>query len=139
MSATVYQKGKIRITGKIFKTARRTYKIQYIERLQIKRPWFLFSLPLSLGAGFLLGAYSEYLYPIETYLCLFTAGVLPILLYNVGVLSVTSKAYINDTAVIGSTARLANIRQALESVMYDPGDKAMNNCDGNENREETPN
>lgn len=119
MNATVYQKGKIRITGQIFKTARRTYKIQYIERLQIKRPWFLFSLPLSLGAGCLLGAYIEYLYPIEIYLCLFTAGFLPFLLYNIGVLSVTSKAYVNDTAVIGTIAGVTSIRQALEDVMYE--------------------
>jgi hypothetical protein len=127
MSTIVYKKGKVIITKTIFKTARRTYKIQYIERLQIKRPWFLFSLPLSLGAMCLLSEYAPYLYQYEKYACIFVATALPVFFYNLGVLSLASKALTNDTAIIGTVSQLSRVRHALESVMYD--DKEEQNSD----------
>lgn len=118
MDSAVLKLGNIVVTDKIFKTARRTYKISHIERIHLKRPWFLFGLPLSIGSFFLLSMYGDYLYPIESVLCLFTMLVLPIILFFVGTLSITSKALTNDNAITGFMPTLKQTRNALEEVLY---------------------
>ena len=115
---TVYQKGQIAVTPDIFKTARRTYKIAHIERLQIKRPLFIFSLPVSLFSFLLLDRYFDYLYLNEVYICLFLMIGLPMIFYNIGTLSVTSKSYTSDNAITGYMPMLKDVRSALESVLY---------------------
>lgn len=114
----VFQKGKILVTPQIFKTARRTYKISHIERIHIKRPWFVFSLPLAVGSYFLLNTYAAYLYHYEIYGCYFVMVGLPITLFNIGTLSVSSKALANDSAVTGFMPTLKQTRYALEEVLY---------------------
>lgn len=126
----VYQKGQILITPEIFKTARRTYKIAYIERLHLKRPWFIFSIPLSLFSYLLLDTYYAYLYTHEIYICYFVMIVLPLILINIGTLSVTSKSYTNDNALTGFTPALKRARSALEEVIYSSQkkDSDMDEC-----------
>ena len=114
----VYQKGRIVITPEIFKTARRTYKISRIERLHLKRPWFVFSLPLSLSSYLLLDTYHAYLYSHEIYACYFIMLALPLILFNIGTLSVTSKSYTSDSAITGFMPFLKDVRSALENVLY---------------------
>ena len=115
----VYKKGQIAVTSDIFKTARRTYRIAHIERLQIKRPLFIFSLPISLFSFLLLDRYFDYLYLNEVYICCFLMIGLPLISYNIGTLSVTSKSYTSDNAITGYMPMLKDVRGALESVLYD--------------------
>lgn len=118
MNNIVYQKGQILVTPEIFKTARRTYKIAYIERLHLKRPWFIFSIPLSIFSYLLLDTYFAYLYVHEIYICYFVMIVLPLILFNIGTLSVTSKSYTSDNALTGFMPMLRSIRISIEDVLY---------------------
>ena len=119
MDQILYQKGQILVTQRLFKTARRSYKIHYIERIHLKRPWFFFGLPISIGSYLLLNNYKEYLYQEEIILCLLMMLVLPVILYFIGTLSITSKSYTNDNAVTGFMPTLKRTRHALEEVLYE--------------------
>ena len=115
----VYKKGEILVTPNLFKTAKRTYQISRIERIQIKRPLFIFSLPISLFSFLLLNNYFDYLYLKEVFICCFLMTGLPLVAYNIGTLSVTSKSYTSDNAITGYMPILKDVRGALESVLYD--------------------
>lgn len=117
MNNVIYQSGRLLVSSTLFRTPRRSYRIRDIEKITIKRPLFWFSVPLAIGSYFLLKEYSAYLFEEEKYICLLTMTLLPICLWFIGTLSVTSKSYSNDDAITGFMPQLKKARHAIESVI----------------------
>ncbi len=118
MSNTTYKNGALLVQGNLFKTARRSYRISDIEKVNIKRPLFWLGLPLALGCIMLRIEYSAYLYDIEKQLCVVMFTAVPLILWNIGTLSLTSKSYRNDDAVMGFMPTLKKARLALENQIF---------------------
>ena len=119
MKNEIYKSGSLLVSGNLFRTPRRSYRITDIEKVTIKRPLFWLGLPLSLGCFMLLSEYSPYLYEIEKQICVGMFTVAPFILWNIGTLSLTSKSYRNDDAVTGFMPRLKRARNALENRMFE--------------------
>ena len=117
MNNETYKSGALLVDGNLFRTPRRSYRINDIEKVTIKRPLFWFGLPLSLGSFLLNTEYAPYLYEIEKQICIGMFTVVPLILWNIGTLSLTSKSYRNDDAVTGFMPRLKRTRNALENRM----------------------
>lgn len=124
MNDTTYKSGSLLVRGNLFRTPRRSYRISDIEKVTIKRPLFWFGLPLSLGCFVLTTEYAPYLYEIEKQICIGMFTALPLLLWNIGTLSLTSKSYRNDDAVTGFMPRLKRTRTALENRMFEISERA---------------
>lgn len=119
MNNETYKRGSLLVRGNLFKTPRRSYRISDIEKVTIKRPLFWFGLPLGLGCLMLLNEYSLYLYEIEKLICVGMFTLMPLLLWNIGTLSLTSKSYRNDDAVTGFMPTLKRTRTDLENRMFE--------------------
>ncbi len=130
MNNVIYESGALRVTATLFRTPRRSYRIANIEKINLKRPMLWFSLPLRVGAFFLLTEYGRYLYDIEQTICVIAMVGLPIIGSQIGTLSVSSKARGNDDAVIGRMRTLKHVRDALESVMFTSTNNHNNDHEG---------
>lgn len=117
MSNEHYKSGSLLVKDNLFRTARRSYRISDIEKLSIKRPMFWVIIPLAVGSFMLLSEYSPYLYQIEKYICLAMFTLVPLIFWNIGTLSITSKSYANDDAVTGFMPRLKKARYAIEECI----------------------
>lgn len=119
MNNETYKSGSLLVKGNLFRTPRRSYRISDIEKVTIKRPLFWLGLPLSLGSFLLITQYAPYLYEIEKQVCIGMFTAMPLILWNIGTLSLTSKSYRNDDAVTGFMPRLKRTRIALEDRMFE--------------------
>ena len=124
MQKVIYQKRDICVTTNLFKTSRRSYRISDIEKIALKRPLLWFSIPIALGCLGMLNGFNPYLLAHERWICIAGMLFLPLLGWDFGTLTVTSKAYTNDIAAIGSMSTLADARNALDKVMFRVNDKA---------------
>ena len=124
MSKVYFDNGKLLVSDNLFRTPRRSYRISDIEKVTIKRPLFWLGVPLAIGSFLLLSEYSAYLYVEEKYICLAMFTILPLLLWNIGTLSITSKSYSNDDAVTWFMPSLRRARYALEErIISQAGEK----------------
>ena len=114
MSNVYFNNGKLLVADNLFRTPRRSYRISDIEKVTIKRPLFWLGVPLAIGSFLLLSEYSAYLYQEEKYICIAMFTALPLLLWNIGTLSITSKSYTNDDAITWFMPSLKKARYALE-------------------------
>lgn len=121
MSNVYFNNGKLMVADNLFRTPRRSYRISDIEKVTIKRPLFLLGIPLAIGSFMMLSEYSAYLYSHEKYICLAMFTIFPILLWNIGTLSVTSKSYTNDDAITWFMPSLKKARYALEERIIAQG------------------
>ena len=124
MSTDTFNKGGLMVKENLFRTPRRSYRISDIEKVTIKRPMFWMITPLAIGSFLLLSEYSAYLYQIETYICMAMFTVVPLIFWNIGTLSITSKSYANDDAVTGFMPTLKQARYALEESIIEQSDKS---------------
>ncbi len=114
----IYRNRKIYVSDKLFRTPRRSYRISDIEKITLKRSFFLMCLPLALGSFFLLQEYEPYLYDVEKAVCAAMFTLVPIACWFIGTLSVTSKSYKDDDAITGFMPTLIKAREAIESVIF---------------------
>lgn len=126
MKSSIFKSRSNKVRGNLFKTARRSYRISDIEKVTIKRPLFWFGLPLSIGALLLTTEYSPYLYEIEKQICILMFTVVPVILWNIGTLSLTSKSYRNDDAITGFMPFLKKDRHELENRMFEINKSTIN-------------
>lgn len=131
MSNVIYRSGNLLVRDTLFRTPRRSYRIRDIEKITIKRPLFWFGVPLAVGSYLLLQEFRDYLYSYEQYACVFIFTALPIILWFIGTLSITSKALTNDSAVTGFIPNLKKARAALEQVIFSTNDNQENLLENN--------
>ena len=115
MNNIYYKDSRLMVADNLFRTPRRSYRISDIEKVTIRRPLFWMSIPLAIGSFMLLSEYSVYLYQDEKYMCLAMFTLVPLILWNIGTLSVTSKSYTNDDAITWLMPNLNKARNALEN------------------------
>jgi len=125
MSHVYYKSGKLLVSNNLFRTPRRSYRISDIEKVTIKRPLFWIGVPIAIGSFMMLTEFSAYLYEEEKYICIALFSLLPLILWNIGTLSVTSKSYANDDAITGFMPSLRNAREALENRIIAQSDKEV--------------
>ncbi len=54
MESIYYQKGANMVTARLFKTARKTYRISDIEKINLRRPVFWGAVPLAIACYYLV-------------------------------------------------------------------------------------
>lgn len=118
----IFKTRSIFVSDRLFRTPRRSYRLSDIEKLTIKRPLFLTSLPLAVGCYFLLKEYAPYLYQGEKAFCVAMFTVAPFLSWFIGTLSVTSKSLRDDDAITGYMPTLRKAREAIEEVIFSSND-----------------
>lgn len=121
MSNVYFNNGKLLVADNLFRTPRRSYRISDIEKVTIKRPMFWMGIPLAIGSFLMLSEYSAYLYQNEKYICIAMFTIVPLILWNIGTLSVTSKSYTNDDAITWFMPSLKKAREALEARIIAQG------------------
>lgn len=119
-----YQNGSNMVTDKLFKTARKSYRLSDIEKITFRRTFFWVSLPLAIASYLFLNEFSKYLFAYERVLCVVMYTIVPIACWFIGTLSVTSKSLTNDNAATGYMPHLKQVREAIESAIFTSTDRA---------------
>lgn len=117
MSQVLFRSGGLSVDNTMLRTLRFSYPIDKIEKITLTRPLIGYALAISVASGLLLQSFGPYLYEVEKMVCLGVMIFPPLVSWFIGALSVTSKSYSNDQAVIGFMPTLKKARVAIEDVL----------------------
>mgnify|MGYP000642041802 CR=1 FL=1 len=109
-----YKKGNFIVTNRQFKTPKRTYQLSKIEKVELKRPAFLMSLPIGSLLIALSFSFSSCIIPFYIRGISFALGVVAILsCWSIGTLYLHSRT-LSDSALTFDMGTLRGIREAIE-------------------------
>ncbi len=101
----------------LFKTRKQTYRINNIEKTEIKRVFFYYAFPICLLISLFAFNFWEYLYDNEKTIIIAGVVSLTVISWNIGVLYVHSKA-LREAAMMGTVWKLRRLRYALDEAMH---------------------
>lgn len=117
--STYFEDGKWLVTDRIVRTPRKSFALEKVEGVTLKRTFFLFTAPPAAGALFLTVLWWRYLFAGEIAF-LITVSILALIVsYNFGTLSVHALSLRDDESgmVYNRMSQLLIIRDAIETAM----------------------
>lgn len=111
-----YEDSSYLVSDTKVRSPRKTYRIDKIEKISLRRDPFYFSLAFTILLAFFVMKFGR---PVGDYIHLFLllCLVLTAILRRFGMIMLTSKA-MSELAFIGLYGRLANVREAIEKAMH---------------------
>lgn len=111
-----YEDSSYLVSDAKLKSPRKTYRIDKIEKISLRRDPFYFSLAFTILLAFFVMKFGR---PVgeNVHLFLLLCLVLTAILRRFGMIMLTSKA-ISELAFIGLYGRLVNVREAIEKAMH---------------------
>jgi hypothetical protein len=118
---TYIKDGLWKVTDKLVRTPRKSFTLQSLDAVSLKRTPFLFAAPPSVGTMFLTALWWRYLYPAEIAFLLAASLISLSGAYQVGVLKLDALSLKDDEGgtVYGLYNQLVTIRDAIEAAMHD--------------------
>lgn len=116
-SKNLVKKDNYIVTGRQFKTVRRTYKISKIEKTEVRRN-LIFILPLSILTLLFINKFWIYIYSGEAFWGITIALITGLFSISFGTLYIHSKA-LGEPALFGFIPRLRRIRGEIDDAMND--------------------
>lgn len=125
-----YEDRDFLITSSKAKSLRKTYRIDKIEKVSLRRDPFYIMLAVTIFIGLFIVRFGAVNFPLQVYLLMLFCAVVTFISSYFGLLFVTSKA-ISELGFIGVYERLADVRLAIEKSMHkeDPDDGMASNDD----------
>lgn len=110
-----------RVTERLVKTPKKTFSLEKVEAVSLKRTFFLLAAAPSLGGIALTFLWWRYLYLGEIVFLLIASIVALVVSFQFGTLKVDTLALKDDEGgtVYGRFAHLATIRDAIELAMQE--------------------
>lgn len=124
---TYYEGHGWRVTGSLVRTPKRTFSLDRIEAVSLRRTFFLMAAVPAGGAILLVAFWWRYLFLGEIALLLGSAFCALIVSFQFGVLKVDALALKDEEGgtVFGRFGQLANVRAAIETAMHERKDSVQ--------------
>lgn len=126
MTRPYHDAGGFLVTDRIARTPKKSFAIERIEAVSLRRSLFLMTLVPALGSIALCALAWRYLYASEIAFILIAAGAALAGSWQVGTLKVETLALKDDEGgtVHGLYARLVPVRAAIEQALADRGQRS---------------
>lgn len=126
-----YDSGKVFVSDTTLRTPRKTFRLNRIEKLALRRDPLFFALPICIPLIVFGYGFFEYLYIYEMLIIFCGSALILFLAYNVGILFVESKA-VSEPALVSKLSTLREVRIAVEDAMEGRVDEDIELNDSNE-------